>query len=215
MADDCCSKKGDTIATLGLKRDQRRVLIIVMAINFVMFAVEFGGGWVAGSSALMADAVDMFGDAFVYAISLYALNRGHRWEAGVAIAKGIIILIFGVLVIAEISGKIVNGVPPSSNLMLLFGTLALFANVTCLALLWRFRRLNVNMSSTFECSRNDIISNVGVLAAAGLVGVSGSAWPDIAIGGIIAVVFLRSAWRVLAEAIPAYRETPSQEGLAQ
>lgn len=205
MADDCCSKKGDTIAALAVKRDQRRVLIIVMMINFVMFAIEFSGGLIARSSALMADSVDMFGDAFVYALSLYALNRGPRWEAGAAIAKGVIILIFGILVIAEIASKILNGVPPSSSLMLLFGTLALAANLTCLALLWRFRRLNVNMSSTFECSRNDVISNVGVLAAAGLVALSGTAWPDIAVGGIIAILFLRSAWRVLAEAIPAYR----------
>ena len=205
MADDCCTKKGDTIAALAVKRDQRRVLITVMLINFVMFAVEFSGGLIAGSSALMADSVDMFGDAFVYALSLYALNRGPRWEAGAAIAKGIIILLFGILVIAEIANKIVNGVPPSSDLMLLFGTLAFVANLACLALLWRFRRLNVNMSSTFECSRNDVISNVGVLAAAGLVALSGTAWPDIAVGGIIAILFLRSAWRVLAEAIPAYR----------
>ena len=205
MADDCCSKKGETIAALAVKRDQRRVLIIVMLINFVMFAVEFSGGLIAGSSALMADSVDMFGDAFVYALSLYALNRGPRWEASAAIAKGVIILLFGILVIAEIASKILNGVPPSSSLMLLFGSLALVANLICLALLWRFRRLNVNMSSTFECSRNDVISNVGVLAAAGLVALSGTAWPDIAVGGIIAILFLRSAWRVLAEAIPAYR----------
>lgn len=205
MADDCCSKKGNTIAALAVKRDQRRVLIIVMMINFVMFAVEFSGGLIARSTALMADSVDMFGDAFVYALSLYALNRGPRLEAGAAITKGVIILLFGILVIAEIASKILNGVPPSSSLMLLFGTLALAANLTCLALLWRFRRLNVNMSSTFECSRNDVISNVGVLAAAGLVALSGTAWPDIVVGGVIAILFLRSAWRVLAEAIPAYR----------
>lgn len=205
MADNCCSRKGETIAALGQKRDQRRVLIFVMVINFVMFGVEFGGGLVAGSSALMADSVDMFGDAFVYALSLYALHRGPRWEAGAAIAKGVIILLFGLLVIAEITDKIVNGVPPSSQLMLLFGSLALIANLTCLALLWPFRRLNVNMSSTFECSRNDVVSNVGVLVAAGLVGWSGAAWPDIVVGGIIAMIFLRSAWKVLAEALPAYR----------
>lgn len=211
MADDCCSKKGDTIAALAVKRDQRRVLIIVMMINFFMFAVEFGGGLIAGSSALIADSVDMFGDSFVYALSLYALNRGPRWEAGAALAKGFIILAFGALVLAEIGDKILNGVLPSSNLMLLFGTSALVANLTCLALLWRFRRLNVNMSSTFECSRNDVISNVGVLLAAVLVAISGSAWPDIAVGGVIAIVFLRSAWRVLGEAIPAYRDARMME----
>lgn len=212
MADDCCSRKGDTIAALGQKRDQRRVLIVVMLINFIMFGVEFGGGLIANSSAVLADSVDMFGDAFVYALSLYALNRGQRWEAGAAIAKGVIILLFGILVIAEIADKIVNGVPPSSELMLLFGGLALAANLTCLALLCRFRRLNVNMSSTFECSRNDVISNVGVLVAAGLVGLSGSAWPDIVVGAAIAALFLRSAWRVLLEAVPAWLASNPAKG---
>lgn len=205
MAHDCCSKKGDTLALLAEKRDQRRVLIIVMIINLAMFVAEFGGGVVARSSALMADSVDMLGDAIVYALSLYALHRGARWEAGAAIVKGAIILAFGIAVIVEIASKIANGVPPSSSLMLGFGGLALAANLTCLALLWRFRKANVNMSSTFECSRNDVASNVGVLVAAALVGITGTAWPDIAVGGVIAVIFLRSAWKVLAEAIPAWR----------
>lgn len=206
MADHCCSAKRDTIAELGRKASQRRVLIAVMLINLAMFVAEFGGGLVARSSALMADSVDMFGDAVVYALSLYALNRGARWEAGAALAKGGIILVFGLAVIVEIGDKIMNGVPPSSSLMLTFGGIALAANLICLALLWRFRAENVNMSSTFECSRNDVASNIGVLVAAGLVGLTGSAWPDIAIGGIIALIFLRSAWRVLGEAIPAWRD---------
>ncbi|HEX7740855.1 MAG TPA: cation transporter, partial [Sphingobium sp.] len=145
-------EKGDTIAALAAKKDQRRVLILVMIINFVMFFAEFGGGVIARSSALMADSVDMLGDAFIYALSLYALRRGPRWEAGAAIAKGAIILLFGIAVIVEIGDKIVNGVPPSSGLMMAVGGAALAANLACLALLWPFRKLNVNMSSTFACS---------------------------------------------------------------
>lgn len=208
MAEDCCSGKGDLIAELGRKADQRRVLIVVMVINLAMFFAEFGGGLVARSSALMADSVDMLGDAFVYGLSLYALKRGPRWQAGAALAKGGIILMFGLAVIAEIIDKLANGVPPSSTLMLIFGSAALLANLACLALLWRFRAENVNMSSTFECSRNDVASNIGVLAAAGLVAASGAAWPDIAVGVIIALIFLRSAWRVLTAAIPAWRDAP-------
>ena len=205
MSADCCSRKGDMIAELGRKAEQRRVLVVVMVINFAMFFAEFGGGLLAGSSALMADSVDMLGDALVYVLSLYALSRGARWEAGAALTKGGIILVFGIAVAVQIADRIINGVPPSSTLMLVFGSLALAANLTCLGLLWRFRNLNVNMSSTFECSRNDVASNVGVLLAAGLVALTGTAWPDIAVGGIIAIIFLRSAWRVLAAAIPAWR----------
>ena len=184
MADDCCSRKGDTLAMLAQKADQRRVLIIVMAINFAMFVIEFGGGVLARSSAVMADSVDMFGDAVVYAL---------------------IILLLGLAVVAEIADKLINGVPPSTTLMLVFGSSALLANLACLALLRRFRHHNVNMSSTFECSRNDVISNLAVLAAAGLVAATGSAWPDIAAGGLIALVFLRSAIRVLGSALQAWR----------
>src|SRR3546814_21143050 len=153
----------------------------------------------------MADSVDMFGDAVVYALSPYALHRGARWEAGAALAKGGIILAFGVAVIFEIADKIANGVPPASGLMLGVGSAALVANLICLAVLWRFRRENVNMASTFECSRNDVASTVGVLAAAGIVGMTGSAWPDIIVGGSIDVNFRCWAWRVLGEGWKAWR----------
>lgn len=209
MSDDCCSDKGHAIVQLAEKAEQRRVLILVMVINAVMFLVEFGAGVVARSSALMADSVDMLGDALVYALSLYALSRGPRWEAGAAIVKGGIMLLFGIAVIAEIVHKVAHGVPPSSTLMLVFGSIALAANLACLASLWRFRHTNVNMASTFECSRNDVASNLGVLVAAGAVAFTGSAWPDIAVGSVIAALFLRSAWRVLGAAVPAWRAARS------
>ncbi|WP_179506092.1 MULTISPECIES: cation transporter [Novosphingobium] len=114
----------------------------------------------------------------------------------------------------EIADKIANGVPLASGLMLGFGSAALVANLICLALLWCFRCGNVNMLSMFECSRSDVASNVGVLAAAELVGLTGLAWPNI-IGGLIAVIFLRSAWRLLRESWPAWRATkaPAREFL--
>ncbi|MCA1713578.1 MAG: cation transporter [Gammaproteobacteria bacterium] len=207
MMDDCCSSKQEEIASLGLKKDQRRVLVIVLAINAVMFVTEFSAGLVARSSALQADAVDMLGDALVYVLSLFALNRGAKWEAGAALAKGGVILLLFFVIVVEIVLKLLHGVPPSSRLMLIFGSMALAANLTCLALLWRFRKLNVNMSSTFECSRNDVIANVGVLIAAGVVALLGSGWPDIAVGSIIALIFLRSAVRVLRQAWPQFRGT--------
>lgn len=206
MAEDCCAEKSDTLAQLAANRDQRRVLIAVLIINLAMFAVEFGGGLAARSSALMADSVDMLADAFVYALSLYALGRGARWQAGAAITKGVLILFLGLAVGVEIVDKLVNGVPPSSKLMTLFGGVALAANLTCLALLWRFRNVNVNMSSTFECSRNDVASNLGVLVAASLVGLTSAAWPDILVGTIVAAIFLRSAAHVLRQGIPAWRD---------
>ena len=203
--DECCSNKGKEIAELALKAGQRRVLLWVLAINALMFVIEFSAGYIANSSALMADAVDMLGDAIVYVLSLFALHRGARWEAGAALAKGGIIFLFFIGIVVEIAYKLRHGVPPSSDLMLIFGFLALLANVTCLGLLWRFRKTNVNMSSTFECSRNDVVANVGVVCAGGAVAIFHSTWPDIVIGGLIALVFLRSAIRVTREAWPQFR----------
>ena len=202
MADDCCSSKGAELEKLARQADQRRVLVTVLVINLVMFFAEFGAGLVAGSAALMADATDMLGDAFVYGLSLYAIARSDRWKAGVAAFKGAFILVLGLGILVNVAIKIQSGVPPSSTLMLGFGGAALVANLICLGLLWRFRAQDVNMASTFECSRNDVISNVGVLAAAGLVAATSSPWPDILIGLAMAAVVLRSAVRVLNDSVP-------------
>jgi cation diffusion facilitator family transporter len=203
--DECCSSKQAELEKLAQRDDQRRVLLIVLVINAVMFVGEFGIGLFAGSVALMADAVDMFGDAMVYGLSLYALNRSERWRDGAAVAKGVFILVFGLSVLWQVAIKIQNGVPPSSTTMLVVGAVALAANLACLALLWRFRKQDLNMSSTFECSRNDVLSNVGVLVAAVAVAAFNSGWPDIIVGLIIAGLFLRSAYRVLSQELPAFR----------
>lgn len=205
MSDRCCISKETEIARLARQLEQRGVLFVVLAINAAMFVVEFGTGVIAGSAALMADSVDMFGDALVYGLSLYALARSSRWKAGAALAKGLFILIFGLAIVVDITIKIRNGVAPSSGLMMLMGAGALVANLVCLRLLWRFQSLDVNMASTFECSRNDVISNVGVLIAAAAVAITRSPWPDIVVGAIIAALFLRSAIGVIGSSVPELR----------
>jgi Co/Zn/Cd efflux system component len=181
------------------------VLIIVLAINAAMFVLEFTAGVIAQSAALMADSMDMLGDALVYSVSLYALDRSAKWRAGAALFKAGFILFLGLGVIYQIVVKILYGVPPSSMLMVIFGALALAANLVCLRMLWRFRADNVNLSSTFECSRNDVIANTGVIAAAGAVALFASPWPDVVVAMVIAFLFLRSAIRVTTEAWPQYR----------
>jgi cation diffusion facilitator family transporter len=207
MADHCCASKGQELEKLARQADQRRVLVAVLVINALMFVLEFGAGMVAGSTALMADATDMLGDAFVYGVSIYAIARSDRWKAGVAIFKGVFILALGVGIVLNVIAKVQSGIPPSSTLMLAFGGLALLANLACLRLLWRFRSHDVNMASTFECSRNDVVSNVGVLVAAGAVALLNSPWPDIFVGSAIALLFLRSSLRVMADAAPQLRAT--------
>ena len=209
MSDHCCESKGVELERLARQADQRRVLVTAMVINGVMFFAEFGAGLIAGSAALMADATDMLGDAFVYGLSLYAIARSDRWKSGVAAFKGAFILILGLGILVNVVVKIQSGVPPSSTLMLAFGGAALIANLVTVALLWRFRAQDVNMASTFECSRNDVISNIGVLIAAGLVATTSSPWPDIVIGLAMAAIVLRSAVRVLGDSVPQLRNDPA------
>jgi Co/Zn/Cd efflux system component len=201
----CCAHEGEALALAARRRDTRRVLIVVLAINSLVFVAEFGAGLIAQSAALMADSMDMLGDALVYGVSLYALDRSDRWRAGAALFKGGFILLLGLGVLVQIGTKVVHGVPPSSTLMLIFGGIALVANLICLRLLWRFRADNVNLSSTIECSRNDVVANTGVIAAAAGVALLDSPWPDIAVAAVIAFLFFRSALRVTAEAWPQYR----------
>jgi len=211
--DDCCSSKSDEIAALGSTAAVRRVLQVVLAINLTMFFAEFTAGLLARSTALMADSVDMLGDALVYILSLYALGRSLRWRAGAALVKGVIISAFGIWVFVEVVMKVIGGGIPTASTMGLFGAIALIANLICLALLYRYRNRDVNLSSTFECSRNDVIANAAVIAAAAGVAISDSFWPDVIVGTIISVVFFRSAVRVLRSAWPQFRAADATEAV--
>ncbi len=201
--DDCCEKKGSELAQLRGRHS--RVLYIVLVINAGMFLVEGGGGVFAHSTSLMADALDMLGDALVYGFSLFVLARSIRWQAGAALAKAGFMLVFGLSVLAEAAYKIARPVMPSVEIMGIIGGLALAANLMCFFMLYRHRGDNLNMSSTWLCSRNDLIANVGVLcAAAGSNGLA-SHWPDIVVGVGIAALFLHSAWQVLAPSLHTLR----------
>lgn len=200
----CCNE--NDAALVVLRERQSRMLWTVLVINAVMFAVEFGAGWLAGSTALLADSLDMLGDTLVYSLSLIVVARGDRWKAVSAGFKGAIMVGFGLVVLAEAANKAYAGAPPVVGLMAGVGLLALTTNTFCLYLLTRHRDDDVNMRSSWVCSRNDLIANSGVLLAAGLVLLSGSRWPDVIIGVLIAAVFLRSAAGVLRQARQTYRQ---------
>jgi cation diffusion facilitator family transporter len=201
---DCCQDKGCEITALRARHE--RVLWIVLAINSAMFFVEGAAGLVAHSTALLADALDMLGDALVYGFSLFVLARSMRWQAGAALAKGLFMAGFGIAVLGEAGIKVLVPVMPNVEAMGIVGGLALAANTGCFVLLYRHRSDNLNMSSTWLCSRNDLIANLGVLLAAGATAVFTSRWPDIMVGVAIALLFLRSAFGVIREAIRALRK---------
>jgi cation diffusion facilitator family transporter len=184
-----------------LQERQSSTLKIVLAINAVMFVAELAAGLVAGSTALLSDSLDNLGDALTYGLSLYAVSRGARHKALVALFKGGLIMTAGLFVLGQVIYRIAFPTLPIFEAMGVISLLALAANGACLALLWKHREEDINMTSVWECSRNDIASNVAVVVAAGGVWLTRSGWPDLLIGLVLALLFLRSATRVLGSAI--------------
>lgn len=195
----CCQDKACAVA--ALRERQGRTLRIVLAINVMLFLVEFGAGIVASSTSLMADSLDSLGDALVYAFSLYVLFRSERWRAGAALLKGLIMMGFGLSIAAALVVRALTPVVPVAGMIGGFGLFALACNLACLILLTRHRSDDINMRSVWLCSRNDIIANGGVLLAAGGVAATGSMWPDYMVGAVIAGIFLHSAFDVLSQAV--------------
>lgn len=204
----CCEDKSCELS--AMRKSHGSVLWIVLAINAAMFFVEGFAGMAAHSTSLLADALDMLGDALVYGFSLFVLARSARWQAGAALAKGGFMLVFGLGVMAEAIHKALYPVTPGVETMGIVGGVALVANLACFFLLYRYRADNLNMSSTWLCSRNDLVANVGVLLAAAGSYLFASRWPDIIVGTIIAALFLGSALGVLRSSIRVMRPPPDR-----
>ncbi|CAA0090027.1 Cadmium, cobalt and zinc/H(+)-K(+) antiporter [Zhongshania aliphaticivorans] len=190
---DCCG-------TEARNRQERILLWIVLVLNGVMFFVEFIAAWLAHSSGLMADSLDMLADTLVYAVSLYAVGKGLSLKAKAAFLNGSLQMILGIGVFIHIAWRIWEGSTPSTHIMGWIAGLALLVNVSCFALLYRFRSGDVNMRASWICSRNDMLANAGVILAAGLVQYWSSPWPDYVIAVIIAGIVVRSSYGVLVQA---------------
>lgn len=194
----CCQDKGCEVE--ALQKSQSEVLWTVLGINGGMFVVELVMGLLVGSVALLADSLDMLGDTLVYGFSLFAIGRALHWRARSALLKGGIMAVFGLGVLGQAIYKLYVPTTPEAGLMGLTALVALAANGVCLYLLTRHRADDINMRSTWLCSRNDIVANTGVILAAGVTALTSSIWPDLLISLVITGVFLRSAFTVLTEA---------------
>lgn len=198
----CCNHD----CSLDRLRDRKLgTLQTVLGINAVMFFVIVAAALYGESSALFADSLDNLGDALAYGLSLYAVSRGAAVKAKVALFKGGLILLASLAVVAQLAYKLAVPNVPIFEVMGVFSLLGLAANSICLFLLWRHRHEDVNMSSVWECSRNDIASNLSVFVAAGAVWFTGSGWPDIVVALGIVWLLMRSAIRVIVSAITELR----------
>jgi Co/Zn/Cd efflux system component len=181
------------------------VLWIALAVNLAMFAAELVAGLIGGSKALQADALDFFGDAANYAISLGVAGMALAWRARAALVKGVTIFGFGLYVLLSTVWALSQGVVPSAGLMGIVGFVALIANGAVAIMLFRFRDGDANMRSVWICSRNDAIGNLAVmLAAVGVFG-TGSGIPDLAVATIMAGLGLWGGGQIIKQAIGEIR----------
>ncbi len=194
---DCCN---DNCHIEALHKQQRGTLKTVLVINAVMFFVLIGFALYSRSTALLSDSLDNLGDALTYGLSLYAVSRDAGTKARVALFKGVLILAAALVVLGQIAYRLAVPIVPLFDAMGIASLLALATNGACLALLTRHKSDDVNMSSVWECSRNDIASNLAVFVTAGAVWLTGSGWPDVFVALGLAILFLRSAVRVLTQA---------------
>lgn len=201
MAEGCCAP-GSSAST---DPRYRRVLWLALLVNLVMGGVEIGGGVRADSVSLLADAVDFFGDAANYGLSLYALALAPIWRSRTALVKGLSMGAYGAFVLGKTGWNTIAGVAPEPFTMGAIGVLAFIANLSVALILYRFRNGDANMRSVWLCSRNDAIVNVAVVVAALGVFGAGSAWPDLAVAAGIAALALGSARTVVSHSIAEMR----------
>jgi Co/Zn/Cd efflux system component len=185
----------------------RRALWIAFAINAGFFVAEIAAGAAAGSAALQADALDFFGDAANYAISLSVAAMALRWRARAAVAKGGTMLAFAAWVLASTAWHAFYGTLPRADVMGVVGIAALIANGGVAMMLYRFRTGDANMRSVWICSRNDAVGNASVLLAAMGVFGTGTGWPDVIVAAIMGGLGLWGGWQIVNQ---AWRELRSE-----
>ena len=197
MTDTCCQQ---TIDIASLHARQRRVLTIVLVINTATFAMMVAAAALSGSSSLLSGALDNFGDALTYALSLLVVGAGSAAKARVALLKGTLIFGAAIAVAVQIGWALLHPDTPLFEAMGIAAVVNLAANLLCLRLLTPYRRGDVNMASAWECSRNDVGEGLAVIAAALAVWLFKSGWPDLVIAAVLLAMFLHSSVRVLQSA---------------
>jgi len=198
----CCLDSGcSSTASRTLDNPRwRRVLWIALIINSGFFLAEIVAGTAAGSAALQADALDFFGDAANYAISLGVAGMALAWRARAAAAKGGTLIVFALWVVGNVAWHALHGTLPQAEVMGTVGVAALIANGGVALMLYRYRGGDANRRSVWICSRNDAIGNLAVmLAAMGVFG-TGTGWPDLIVAAIMGGLGLWGGWQIITHA---------------
>lgn len=179
---------------------QSKILWILLLINAVMFVIELSAGLFAQSTGLVGDSLDMFADAVVYGVALYAVGRSLLAKANAAMLSGVFQIALAFLVLADVIRRFIVGSDPFYGAMIGVGALALLANITCLLIIWGQREGEIHMRASFIFSQNDVIVNVGVILGGIFVWALDSRFPDLIIGGIVSFMVLRGGLRIIRDA---------------
>lgn len=173
-------------------------LKVLLGINAAMFVIELGAGLIAQSTGLIADSLDMFADAAVYGLALFAVGRAAQLQVRAAHLAGIFQIVLALGVLMEVVRRFMYGSEPESMLMMGIGLVALVANVSCLLMIYGHREGGAHMKASWIFSANDVLANIGVIAAGALVAWTGSPYPDLVIGTVVGLIVLNGARRILA-----------------
>jgi cation diffusion facilitator family transporter len=192
---DCCENKSCAIE--AMKAKQSKTLKIVLFINVFLFCLTAFYGLATNSTSLLAESLDDLGDSVTYALSLYVVYKSNQMKAKVAFIKGCLILLGALFVLSQVIQHFFDNTVPIFEAMGVVALVALLLNLTCLVLLTKHREQDINMSSVWECSRNDILNNVSIIVAAILVWITNSGWADIAVGLILSLLLIKSSFKVL------------------
>ena len=196
----------------GMSADYRRRLLIVTAINIGMFVIEMVAGQLAGSQALKADALDFFADGLTYALSFWAIGKPLAVRAGAAFLKGLSLVAMGLWIAGSTLYQLFAFGVPEAEVMGAVGLLALLANLASVWLLVAYKDGDANIRSVWLCSRNDAIGNVAVVVAAVLVALLGNGAPDLIVAGVMAALFLNSAFQILRQSWAEWRHAREHPG---
>lgn len=196
---DCCENKSCAIEAMKIK--QAKVLKIVLWINVCLFMLTVTCGLVVNSASLLTESLDDLGDAITYALSLYVVYKSDKAKAKVALFKGLLILFGALFVLSQAISHAINQNVPLFEPMGVVAVIALLGNLTCLYLLTKHKEQDINMSSIWECSKNDILNNLSIIAAAVIVWITNVGWADVLVGFILSVLLIKSSIKVIKSAL--------------
>jgi cation diffusion facilitator family transporter len=192
-----------------------RALWIVVLLNVGYGLAEAVGGFLADSQALKADALDFFGDGLITLLGLLAVNWSRRWRARSALIQGVFLGTLGFGVIGSTIYRFFVAAQPEAELMGVLGMVALVVNVIAAVVLIPHRGGDANVRAVWLFSRNDALGNVVVVAAAGLVALTETRWPDLVAAGAIATLFLQSSWSIVRDSLGDLAEVDEKEGAVE